>query len=229
MSEINYCTNGCTRREGDLTHRITTEGKSQLCSHCEDRFHTWLTKLPDAYTLLPLFVEHGTTDRNPESKTTKATDAPAPMRLDVIDLLDTRPGRRWNGTEPTDDHRGVIGTLKPWVEQLCDERPLTTITSITVTSACQILDRHRLWIAEQDWVGDLYDDIRQLHRTVSNAVGDYRQKPVGRCTKVKDESECGGPLFPNATAGVTCARCNDHTPADRLRILGQALADQEIA
>jgi hypothetical protein len=110
MSEIIYCANGCTRRHGDEWQRVTTEPPSQLCDRCEKRLHDWLRTLPDKYALLPGFLEHGATEKNPESKATKSANAPAPMRLDIIDLLDTRRGRRWNGTEPAHDRRGVVGT-----------------------------------------------------------------------------------------------------------------------
>jgi hypothetical protein len=226
MSELNYCANGCTTRHGDTHHQVTTEGKSQLCNHCEDRLHTWLTKIPDHYALLPTFLEHGTVDRNPDSKATKAVNAGAPMRLDIVDLLDTRRGRTMNGLAPTTDRRGVIGTLKVHVERLCEERPLTTIQAISVTTACNLLDRHRLWLAEQDWIADLYDDIRILHRNLSDAIGEYRRPPVGACHLLKDDSNtaCGGGLYANPYGGVRCTRCGATWDAAHLRQLGLAQA-----
>lgn len=231
VSEIIYCRNGCTRRHGDTWQAVTTEPPSQLCTRCETRLHDWLHTLPDKYALLPTFLEHGAAERNPDSKATKSANAPAPMRLDIIDLLDTRRGRRWNGTEPTTDRRGVVGTLKVHIDNLIEERPLTAQPPITtVTAACNLLDRHRLWIAEQDWVDLLYEDLRQLHRELSEAVGEYRRPPVGRChlTPEGANDPCGGPLFANPYGGVRCARCSSTWPADQLRLLGLAQAGIEL-
>jgi hypothetical protein len=227
MTEIHYCANGCTRRHGDRSDRAQTEGKSQLCTQCEDRLQDWLKKIPDNYALVPLFIEHGTTDTNPESKATKGATAQAPMRLDAIDLLDTRRGRIWNGLAPATDRRGVIGVLQPWVDITREGRTLTSITTITVVSACQLLGRHLLWIAEQDWAVELYDDIKKLHRSLADAVGDYRQKPVGHCTLVPDGTDkpCGGALFPNKAGGVTCSTCRETWGQDRLRLLGLAISE----
>jgi len=220
-TEIRYCSTGCTNKG----NRITTEARSNLCAHCEDRLHQWLRKIPDHYALLPTFLEHGTTDRNPESKTSKAPDPPAPMRLDIIDLLDTRLGRIWNGTAPAHDRRGVLGTLRAHAERIIDERHLTTKVPETVTTACALLDRHRLWTAEQDWIRELYTEVKQLHRTLSDAVGDYRRPPVGRCHVDTDQgTRCNGNLHANPYGGVRCARCQATWDATHLRQLGLAQA-----
>lgn len=222
-TSIIYCLNGCTRRHGDEYLAVTTEGRSQLCTQCEARMHGWLMHVPETYALVPLFIEHGTTTGNPESKATKGSTAQAPMRLDAIDLLDERRGRMWDGLAPTTDRRGVIGILKPWVELLCDERPLTNVTSITVTTACDLLDRHRLWVAEQEWVADLYDDLKRLNRTLSDAIGDYRQKPFSNCPVLTENGECGGPMFANPLGGAHCARCRETWDINDLARLGLVL------
>lgn len=228
MSELTYCANGCMTRHGNEEHRTQTEAPSQLCTRCEGRLSDWLTKIPDNYALLPTFLEHGVAERNPDSKTTKsANPGQAPMRLDIIDLLDTRLGRRWNGTEPAHDRRGVIGTLRVHVERLTEERPLTASwTDTSVSAACNLLNRHRLWIAEQDWVSDLYEDLRNINRTLSDAVGDYRRPPIGRCHLAIEDGEniCGGALFANEYGGVRCSKCGNAWDASHLRQLGLAQA-----
>lgn len=231
MKELTYCANACTTRHGDDWHPVTTEPPSRLCGRCEERLHQWLRQIPDKYALLPTFIEHGATEKNPESKATKSATAPAPMRLDIIDLLDTRLGRRWNGTEPAHDRRGTIGTLRVHVERLIEERPLTqTWDDTSVSEACALLDRHRLWLAEQTWVDLLYEDLRIIHRELSDAVGEYRRPPVGRCHLTDDEdTPCGGPLFANDYGGVRCARCAATWEADKLRLLGLAQAGVQVS
>lgn len=228
MSGIRYCQTGCTT----AGQRVQTEGSSTLCRRCEDQIHHWLDNIPDLYALLPTFVLHGSIDRNPDSKTTKAAEAQAPMRLEIIDLLDARRGRKWNGTAPATDRRGVVGTLKIWLDTLIEDRPLTTTKPVTsIAAACALLDRHRLWIAEQAWASRLHADLKQLHRELSDATGDYRRPPVGHCHVETDAGRCEGPLFANPHGGVHCARCRAAWDAEHLRQLGlaQAAANQEPA
>lgn len=229
MNTINYCRNGC-KSEGKPRQ---TEGKSQLCRHCEDNLHTWLTKIPDLYALLPGYAIPGSAEKNPDSKATKRAVVSAPLRLDVIDLLDNRLGRKWNGTAAAHDRRGVAGTLQVHVDRLREERNLTQRHDDTsISAACALLDRHRLWIAEQDWISYLYADIKQTHRELSDATGNYRRPPIGRChLPTEDDTTCDGPLFANTYGGVHCARCSATWDAQELRLLGlaQAQAQQETA
>lgn len=230
---ITYCANGCkTTIEGQRI-RIQTEAPSNLCRRCENNLHDWLEKIPNLYALLPGFIVPGSVDQNPESKATKRAEAVAPVRLDVIDLLDTRLGRMWQGIAPAHDRRGVVGTLLVQAERLVEERPLTTATltirNPTVTGLCALLDRNRLWLFEQDWAQYLYDDVKQVHRSCSDAVGEYRRPPVGHCHIETDTGACGGPLFASTYGGVRCARCQATWDADHLRQLGlaQAAAKEE--
>lgn len=225
---IHYCDNKC-KSVGIPTQ---TELPSRICQPCEKQLHRWLRDIPDHYALLPIFLEHGTAERNPDSKATKRSEAPAPMRLEIIDLLDSRLGRRWNGTAPAHDRRGVVGTLTVHTERLREERRLTAPHNDTnVTQACDLLSRHILWLSEQDWIGYLYADIKQIHKALADAIGEYRRPSVGHChIPTTDEgTPCGGPLFANTYGGVHCARCRAVWDAGHLRQLGlaQQAATQE--
>lgn len=226
VTEIIYCAARCT----NSGRPATTTPPSRLCPRCEDNLHTNLNTIADTWPKLDAFIEHGTTTRNPDTKATKAAVAPAPMRLEIIDLLDTRLGRKWNGTAAAHDRRGVAGTVQPHVERLIEERRLTQPHDHRdIPAACRLLDKHRLWLAEQDWVGYLYADVTAINKQVSDAVGDYKQRPVGTCHVVPDEGEqpCGGPLFANTYGGVRCARCRATWDAAHLRQLGLAQAEAE--
>lgn len=230
MSKVLYCVIGCTRRgrEGNKLP-VTTEPPSLLCTHCEDRLHRWLQQIPDHYALLPSVVEHGSIEPNPGSKSTKAAVAPAPLRLEVLDLLDARLGRRWNGTVPAyRDRRGIVGTLQAHCDRLVEERRLD-VGTVTVAGACALLDRHRLWLAEQPWVEHLYAEIKTVHRSLADAVGDYRRPSVGRCHVVPEDAEnpCGGGLYASPYGGVRCGRCGTTWDAGHLRQLGLAQAKEQ--
>lgn len=220
---VRYCATGCISPD---QQRKQTEAKSNLCRRCEENLHTWLTKIPELYIGLALYLQPGTVEKNPDSKATKRATLGAPVRLEVLDLLDTRRGRIWNGTAPAHDRRGVAGTLQVHVDRLREERPLTAAHDDTdISASCRLLDRHRLWIAEQDWVSYLYDDLKQLHRELADANGEYRRPPVGKCHVEGDDGKaCGGPLFANNYGGVHCAKCKAAWDAAHLRQLGLAQA-----
>lgn len=225
MTELRYCATHC-RRNG---HPTQINPPATICQRCEDQIRDWCRNIPDLYALLPTFIEHGTTDTNPDSKATKAAQAPAPMRLEIIDLLDERRGRRWQGTEPTDDRRGVFGTVLAWANYIRDERHLATPEPTTVTDACQLLGNHMLWFADQDIAAEAHAELKALHRDLSDAVGNYRPRPVGSCHVTDDNDQpCGGPLMANQHGGVHCPRCGSTWDANRLRQLGLAQA-QDIA
>lgn len=217
------CILGCrTRPDPDGNrHPVQTEDPSQVCRRCEDRMLGWLEKIPEHYALLPAFLEPGSVDANPESKTTKAANPPVPVRLEVLDLLDTRHGRRWQGTQPADDRRGVLGTLESWARLVREEKNITTSQGCTVAYEAATLRRHLLWVCEQPWVTELYEDLKLLHRQLSDAVGDYRPKPVGVCQVVTEDGECQGALMPSRYAvGVHCGRCGASWSETDLERLG---------
>lgn len=222
---ITYCANGC-KRAGDP---VITEGRTKLCRRCEDNLHNWLTKIPDLYALLPGYTIPGSIEKNPESKATKRAEVAAPLRLDVLDLLDTRLGRKWLGTAAAEDRRGVLGTLEVHARAVIDERHVANTLGHppTVTQVCALLDRHRLWIAEQDWITYLYEDVKQVHRNLSDATGDYRRPPVGHCHVEDDNGRCDGPLYANTYGGVHCAKCRATWDAAHLRQLGLAQAEAQ--
>lgn len=223
-TRVTYCVNGCTHRSDGDTIRVQTDPPSLICRRCEDNLTDWLDRIPDTYALLPIFISHGTAERNPDTKMTKAAEAPAPMRLDVVDLLDERRGRRWLGTYPTEDRRGTLGTLESWARLVREERHIDTPASPpTVLTEARCLVRHLLWICEQQWVDELYADIKTLNRALRDTIGDYRPRPVGRCQVDQGEGDCGGPLMPATFGGVRCARCGATWDIDALRRLGMVI------
>lgn len=222
MTDLAYCATGCTK----AGHKTQITPPRTICPRCETQIGDWLRKIPDLFALLPRFVQHGTTDRNPDSKSTKAANAPAPMRLEIIDLLDNRRGRKWLGTVTVEGRRGVLGAVVAWANEIRDGRKMATPEPHTVTEACALIGRHLPWVVDQDWADELHAELKSLHRELSDATGDYRPKPVGRCHVVPDDTDqpCGGPLLANPYGGVHCPRCDATWDANELRILGLAQA-----
>lgn len=237
------CLNGCQRAAGDVQEPVLCQSGQQLCPKCGSRLDKWLRAIPDNYSLLPSVVEHGTVPSDPGTKATKRPDPPAPMRLEVVDLLDVRPGF------------GALGILHSWAELVRDERhdtrPCTCsharpshtdhrcsaigcgcqryeAVTATVTRECAYLITNLAWCTGQGFAGDLYDEIRVLARTIDDTVGEYRPKPVGSCHAMRDvpgstvQVLCGGALVMDREGtGVHCLRCPARYEANEgLRALG---------
>jgi hypothetical protein len=214
------CGNGCHTGHGPTRTPVLCEGAARICVKCVERLDTWLRQIPDTYILLPYVVEHGTVSTNPEMATTKRPDAPAPLRLEVLDLLDRRL------------HRGVLGLVKSWADLVRSLRRLPPRAGLdaTVTSECQLLLGHLTWVTEQIWITDLYAELRPLVRELLDRVGEYRAKPVGMCVALVDRPGltvqvlCGGPLYLDKDRrGTHCAACGDRHDAGELRRLGRTV------
>ncbi|HEY2086272.1 MAG TPA: hypothetical protein VGH54_09635 [Mycobacterium sp.] len=250
------CVNACQTGTGPQRGMVFCEPGKLLCPRCSKRLDGWLRALPDLYALLPAVVEHGSVAGNPENVRAKNPDPPAPMRLEIVDLLDTRVGMRSDGTT---DGRGVLGLLHRWAELVRDQRHdprpcaggcshprpshgtdrrhrgCTVIActcqhwepaAVTVTAEVSTLIGNLAWCTEQDWAGDLYAELKSLHRQLRDAVGEYRTHPVGTCKAQPvgqaETAVCGGPLFMDKESrAVRCASCGSRYEADSgLRELG---------
>jgi hypothetical protein len=243
------CLNGCHAGTGPERAPVLTEPGHHLCSgkrSCTTRLDHWLRDLPDLYGLLLWVKGHGTVPGNPENARTKQPDAPAPMRLE----LDVRPGF------------GALAILHGWAEAIRDERKLPrrctcthqrpghdkgrcttagcgcqtfTETQPTLAAECSLVLTNLAWCTQQDWAGDLYAEVKALHRTLTDTVGDYRARPVGRCAALLDRPGvplpvlCGGALVmdrpepddEDQQTGVHCLTCGRrHEANEGLRELG---------
>ena len=183
----------------------------------------WLTDtLHDIITttaLLPHFLEPGTAVDDGHQVKGKRVDPPAPVRLDVIALLDRRTLARHPG-----DLIPVLAILEAWATLIRDERQLQPCRSqATVTSEAGTLLSHLDWIICQPWVDDLAREIRDVKSALHSAIGDHAPRPVGTCPVIHpDTGECGGKLYQDRYGGmsVTCRRCGETWGETELRRLG---------
>lgn len=244
------CLNGCQAGSGQERQPVQTEGPSLICPDCLKKLARWLRQISERYALLPRVLDHGSVPADPGTKATKRPDPPAPMRLEVVDQLDTRDGR------------GVLGLVHAWAQMVRDERRMpdcctcghmalghvaatakkpaycsakactcTTYRPVqaTVVGECNLLIANLPWIVAQPWVGDLFEELRVLHRQLGDVVGERRRQPIAGgksgagCVAEVDGAVCGGPLFQKghgADTEVRCARCGDTTTVERLQELG---------
>jgi hypothetical protein len=240
------CLNGCERQAGDVREQVPCQDDQRLCASCRKRLDKWLRALPESFGFLLWVKDHGTVPSDPGTKHTKRPDPPAPMRLEVVDLLDTRSAR------------GVLGVVHSWAEMVRDlrhdTRPCTCSharashthhcsaigcgcqeyrpVDATVARECAYLITNLAWCTQQEFAGDLYDEIRILTRTLNDTVGEYRPKPVGKCAVILDRAPteddatvqvlCGGALVMDREGtGVHCLTCGArHEANHELRALG---------
>jgi hypothetical protein len=222
------CANGCGKKTPDGNRTPSLAKHGWLCTGCYDRLETWLREIPERYALVPEYLTQGAPlEPNPGSKATKKPVAPAPLRVAALDILDTRRGRKWQGTEPTDDRRGALGTLLVIGNEIRTLRGSPTKTDSHVLTEADYIRLSLNLLTAQEWVTDTYNEIKQLHRELSDAVGIYPPRPVATCNIIDPNTdnphECGGPLYPSKAGGVYCARCNNTWDTTELRRLGLTL------
>jgi hypothetical protein len=224
-TNLTYCIRGCTRTNSDGNREPVHASTGNLCRSCLGRLDKWLREIPDRYTEVPTYLEPTTDlDKNPESKTTKRTTAPVPVRLDALDLLDTRRIRRWQGLVPTEDRRGTLGTLLAIANELRSMRGIRPALNGVVWGEAEYIRLGIDRLACSDGIADTYEEVRILHRQLGDAIGDYPPKPIADCTIDTEEGPCGGPILPNVAGGVYCPRCGTRWDINALRLLGLTLS-----
>ena len=171
------------------------------------------------YALLGDFFEPGTAIDDGHQVKGKRVDPPAPVRLDVVALLDRRTVARYPG-----DIVPVLAILQSWAKLVREERDLEPCKrQATVTSEAGTLLGHLDWIIAQPFVDELAREIREVKSALHSAIGDHAPRPVGSCPVVHPETgECGGKLFQDryGRMSVSCRRCGAAWDEDDLRRLG---------
>ena len=204
-----------------LPHREPKTAANGLlvCPH----HRRWLAESLDdiviTYALLPDFYEPGTAVDDGHQVKGKRVDPPAPVRLDVIALLDRRTLAQHPG-----DLVPVLAVLEAWAALVRDERNLQPCrTASTVTREVATLIAHLDWITTQPWIPDMAAELRDVKSALHSAIGDHAPRPVGTCPVIHpDTGECNGKLYQDRYGGmsVTCRKCGETWGETELRRLG---------
>jgi len=204
-----------------LPHREPKSASDGLlvCAHHRRWIADTIDDIVCTYALLPHFYEPGTAIDDGHQVKGKRVDPPAPVRLDVVALLDVRTHARHPG-----DLIPVLGILEAWARLVREERQLRPCQRrATVTSEAALLAAHADWIAAQPWVDDLARELRDVKGALHSAIGDHAPRPVGRCPVIHpDTGECQGALYQDRYGGmsVTCRKCGETWGETELRRLG---------
>lgn len=184
-----------------------------------DQTRRHLADIPDLYALLhdhlPEFLAAGSVPVDPDEHQSarKRPGSTPPIRLEVIDLLQTRKLEGtlawlgWDGGDPDRDLRhGVHGTLELWIMLIMSELPDAGRHRYepppNVTGMCT-------WLAyDLDWIVDHHTDfaksISRIHRALQQACG-VRSPLKLNCPK------CGEPAFLDETGRfLSCAASTLH-------------------
>lgn len=203
------------------------------CGPCVQRLDEALADIVELFALLPTFVLPGSVPMS-DLPHGKQVDAPAPVRLEILDHLDDRIV-----DQPGDiQRRGIIGVLEQWSRLVAEEQRFSPRPGrATVATEVGFLRTHLKWATEQPWVDEFADEIagaRGIHRQLQAAVGETRPKPIGQCpaTVVREgqPTACGAALYaPVYGDTVTCNRCGEMWTKDRWLWLGNLLKENEGA
>jgi hypothetical protein len=69
----------------------------------------------------------------------------------------------------------------PGLEWCARKRGFTSQAAVTISGERDVLTRALDWIAEQPWVDEMFNEVRQLVGQLKAANGTQDEKPVGRC------------------------------------------------
>lgn len=195
-----------------------TATHGHLCTNHYQRTRDQFHDIHTALTLLPYFIEAGTT---PDTNNIRGRniDPPAPIRLEVISLLDHRTRQRTPHDPPS-----AAGLFHTWATWVRTERQLPQRRT-TISADLGTLHTHLEWIAGTDRILDLINDLRLIHRALQAATGDQAPNKVGTCPITDDTGTCGGNLYQDryTALSVTCAKCGERWDEGELRRLGLIL------
>lgn len=158
----------------------------------------------------------------------------SPGRDDVIVALDYRSA---GGAgvhrlrDPRDESdtpiRSLLGSLHGIAQWVRGERGITYSSEPTITGEVRFLRAHLDWCAQHDWIGEVADDIADLHRQARglSPLGE-RKRFIGRCRTPVGDDTCGTKLYASLDADeVHCVPCDSTWPRDRWLWLGLLLED----
>lgn len=216
---IDDTTDRCVLRH-DKPRRAQTG--SLICTKHDHALRDDLRDIEILYALLDHVTEPGSVVMDELVRYAKRPDPAAPMRLEVAVLRDQRT--TWDVNQP--DAVSVLAVITSWATIVRDDMRLTPPAQATLTSELGTLRAQHDYVTAQAWVDEYAREIHRAAQALRHVCGEHDGQPVGRCQVIHDDdTECGGPLFPDryGLMRVRCARCGETWDQDDLRRLGLLL------
>jgi hypothetical protein len=193
----------------------------RTCDSCADRIREALQEIPGQYTrftaveaLLPQVGEDGR--RGP------GFGSRSPARDVIIALTDRRT--TWTADDRLHNPVNVLHSWALMVREEVGERPSGDLVDIHADAA--LLVRRLDHITRQEWVGDLWREVRETVDQLRTLAGEPHPVPIGRCPVIPEgeTKECGTPLFaPVYGDTIRCRGCGEEWPRPRWQVLGRAI------
>lgn len=221
----------CLVCDRDAGHRYS-------CHRCVNAMRQHLRDLED-YVAVILSMR-GAISPAPAGSLGGSFGSKPPMSLTAAALLDVRsslagrvehdsPSFDPVGADEHDHVRSLPAAIHGIAEWVRSERDESQPTSWNLVGELRYLATTLDWCAQQQWVNELADDLRDLHVTARSLAKDKPPGPMGHCLV----ATCDGTVYPATirdTAGRhdggRCDSCGDAYTGTRLLRLG---AQEEAA
>lgn len=192
----------------------------RTCDSCSDRIREYVQEIPGQYAALTdveaLFPQPGDDGRRGPGFGSRS-----PARDIVIAVTD------WRTTWTEDDRlHNPLNVLRSWADQVREEVGEKRTSPADVHGEAALLVRRLDHITRQEWVADMWQEIRETRDQLRTIAGEPRPVPIGRCPNIPEGQarECGTPLYaPLYGDTITCRGCGEQWPRPRWQILGKTI------
>jgi hypothetical protein len=192
----------------------------RTCNSCSDRIREAIGEIPGQYValteveaLLPQMFEDGR--RGP------GFGSRSPARDIVIAVTD------WRTTWTEDDRlHNPLSVLRSWASMVRDEVSEQPPDHVTIYTEAALLVRRLDHVTRQEWVDDMWRELRECRDQLRTIAGEPRPVPIGRCPNTPEgqNEECGAPLYAPAHGDtITCRGCGEQWPRSRWQLLGKQI------
>ena len=203
-------------------HRRASVG--WLCRPCVRRIERSLNEILELYVDLWAVEPTGSVPDDTDARHGRSPDAPAPMRLEVTALRDSRNGVTATGYLKSDVPY-VVGILDAWCRNLAESRELGDVPR-DLTGIVGLLQAHGDFIAAQSWVDDYQAEVEWVLRSLRWAHGVTPLDAIAvcmcvdcHCSAKRIVGNCSGMVFPQPGTDPACIRCGrEYAKMDLVRL-----------
>jgi hypothetical protein len=178
----------------------------RTCNACSDRIRDALVEIPDQYARLTA-VEALLPGSGDEGRRGPGFGSRSPARDVVIAVTDWRTV--WAEDSRLHHPPSVVGAWAAMVREEVGEKQPAGPPVCAVDAA--LLTRRLDHVTRQEWVADMWRELREVVDQLRTIAGEPRPLPVGRCPTIVDDTTgkvCSTSLYVRAgTDTITCRGC----------------------
>lgn len=193
----------------------------RTCDNCSDRIREYLKEIPGQYDALTrvdaLFPQTGDGGRRGPGFGSRS-----PARDIVIAVTDWRTV--WAEDSRLHHPPSVLNAWASMVREEVGEKAADGPADVHRETA--LLVRRLDHVTRQEWVADMWREVREMRDQLRTIAGEPRPVPIGRCPNVPEgkATPCGTPLYaPQYGDTITCRGCSEQWPRPRWQILGKTI------